>query len=1074
MTIAKPAFPLLLVLLLGYAGFSLAQDYSEPPRIINTDYDTIKYCSDSVRVAPNISIRNIKIDEAKEGMKISIANYKRNEDFLVWDKVDGFEYTWDSYYGQVEIRGIGTEEQYEEAISKIYYKNIATVPTLGVRSFSISLTDADYLPATQHFYRYIEKLDITWKEAKAAADTMKYYGLQGYLATITSSVENDFVWTKIDGVGWIGATDSETEGTSEGKWIWATGPEAGTHFWQGNYNGYAVGGEYSYWNNGEPNNVNKGNGIDEDYAHINANPNTIPKSWNDLPNAGDGPNSTYYRAQGFIVEFGGMKDDPTVKLSASAVIQVSKIAFSDEREFEICDGESQRLNFTADNSYSYFWTPSENMNGSNTSNPVVYPNQTTVYTVVGKLDFCRDTAEFMVHVNPLPQSLLQAENIYCKGDSITLDPGEHTSYLWSNGSNSRTITVAGEGTYWVRLKNEFDCQLFDTVDVKWSTRPDLDYSAIDTLVCGSKSQKLTLGFSGATANIRLIPLDSGVQVSDESTLTPTVTVNEFAKYRLKMEINDEYGCQFLDTLNMEFHNQPEARIIMDEQKCKGYSLELSFGGTRVEDALFSWYYNDSVYQSGTNLEKVILPLGYGELNRRVGLKVNEQACVDSSIENVTVTPIVEIITDNTEGCTPLLVQFEAKATEAVGEYTWDLGDGTTSALQFVSNQYVNALSVDTTFDVSLTVVSKEGCTNTGTMEDLLLVHPKPTVDLSFEEEECNPEQMEIWYEGSGNDADVYHWDLSSLLPGEVLADPGNTKGPLEFQRSSEPTAEIGIHLVSEFGCNSDTIIKTWQRKPIFEIQLDTVEGCPPLGVLVQAQVLDGIDEVDFRYDLGDGTIGSGQSADHIYTAANTKNRIQFTGTSGITGCSDTIQYKDSVFVYPVPEAAFIPVPEVVLVSDPEIVFENNTAGANFYEWDFGDMSAISSEQSPMHRYADMGFYDVSLFSYNDLGCLDSTSKRIIVAFDRLFPPNAFSPNATMEEDREFRIHSEGVADEGYRLLIFNRWGEAVFESSSQQQGWDGKMKNGDFAPTGVYTWVLQYLDFRGEKHNQQGTVALVY
>ena len=49
----------------------------------------------------------------------------------------------------------------------------------------------------------------------------------------------------------------------------------------------------------------------------------------------------------------------------------------------------------------------------------------------------------------------------------------------------------------------------------------------------------------------------------------------------------------------------------------------------------------------------------------------------------------------------------------------------------------------------------------------------------------------------------------------------------------------------------------------------------------------------------------------------------------------------------------------------------------------------------------MGFYNVSLFAYNYLGCLDSTSNQVAVVFDKLFPPNAFSPNAMKEEDREW-------------------------------------------------------------------------
>lgn len=1061
MKIFKTAFLITLIFLLGNAGFIMAQNDTVPPQIINPDTIPIQFCNDSVPVAPNISIQNIKIDEASEGMKVSIANYRRGEDVLVWNEVHGFKYSWNVSYGHVEIKGVGTVKQYEEAIANVFYKNLAEEPTLSIRSFSISLVDADYLPATDHFYRYIASYAISWSEARDAAANMEYFGLQGYLATIRSKAENDFIQEKTEGTGWIGASDDRVEQ----RWEWVTGPDSAVHFWQGNGNGNQVNGEYANWGSGEPNNL--GN---EHYGHILHH--KEKGKWNDLANAGGGGD---YTPQGFIVEFGGMDGDPEVKLSASASVQVSKIAFSDEREFEICLDESQKLNLVADDVYSYSWSPNENINDATLSNPTVYPIETIIYTAVGKLDFCIDTANFTVNVNPLPESLLKDEVIYCKGGSTSLDPGEHLSYRWSTGDTSRTITVTDEGKYWVKLTNDFECELVDTVEVKWSVRPVLDYSTVDTLVCGNKTQKLNISFVSGRAKTNLVALDTdNSSVSNSNTSTPTVTVTDYGHYLFEMQIVDEYGCRFLDTLKIEFHNQPDAIFVMDSVKCKGYNLELSFAGTTDEEALFSWYYNDSVFKSEIGLENIIIPLGYGELNRIVGLKVNEQGCIDSSFQGVTVTPNVEIVADNADGCTPIWVNFQAKATEDIDSYSWDFGDGNSSSTQITSNIYINSEITDAKYDVGLTVVSAEGCTNTGVVDSMVVVHPKPTVDFSFKEEDCNPESMEIWYVGSGNENDIYHWDLASLKPDEILENPGETMGPLEIKRYSEPKAILGIHVVSEFSCNSDTISKVWKRKPVFELKVDTTEGCPPLSVSMQATVLEEVDHVSFLYNLGDGTNGADAFVEHVFTVANTNNEISFTGTSSLTGCEETVVYDDSVFVYPVPEASFIPVPEAVLVSDPEIVFENSTSGANYYEWDFGDMSAISTEHSPIHRYSDMGLYTVILAAFNEFDCLDSISAQVAVAFDQLFPPNAFSPNASTEEDREFRIYSEGVAEDGYLLLIFNRWGEMVFESNSQQIGWNGKIKNDNYAPAGVYTWALQYNDFRGEKHKQQGAVSLIF
>ena len=71
-----------------------------------------------------------------------------------------------------EITGVGTDEAYEKAVAQVYYRNTSSNPSLGLRSFSISLRDADYLPFkadSGHFYRYIPKLDVTWKQARDLA-----------------------------------------------------------------------------------------------------------------------------------------------------------------------------------------------------------------------------------------------------------------------------------------------------------------------------------------------------------------------------------------------------------------------------------------------------------------------------------------------------------------------------------------------------------------------------------------------------------------------------------------------------------------------------------------------------------------------------------------------------------------------------------------------------------------------------------------------------------------------------------------------------------------------------------------
>lgn len=1060
MRFLRPVFLLVILCCIGNTGFLFAQVSTVPPKLSNPDVAPVLYCSDSVQIAPNISFENLKFDESKEGIKISIANYIKDEDILLREEVPGLTYSWYIQAGYLEIRGIASEEVYQEAVSKVYYKNLANVPTLGVRDIAISLLDADYLPKTKHFYRFVASDGITWPNAKAQADTTFYYGLQRYLATIRSREEQDFILTKTRGTGWIGATDAEQEGT----WKWVCGPDAGTVFWKGAEGGTPVNSEYSHWGNGEPNDLNN-----EDYAHIMYSVNT--GYWNDLPVGGS--NVPGYIPQGFLIEFGGL-EDVELNLSATAKIEVRKIAFSADRNFEICAGEHQSLNIVASPGYVYSWSPDKDISSVSVSNPLASPKETTTYRSIGTYKGCIDTAYFNVEVHPLPVSELPVDSVICEGSSIVLDPGEHESYLWNNGVTNRTLTITNPGVYHVKITNE-QCEINSVVNVDYSEKPVFDPGKVSVLVCDRKSKQLEFDFLGREVSTFLRAFDPArCNVYNDNTLTPTVSVNEYGVYQVELKMTDEQSCVFFDTLTIGFHNQPKADFKLDEEECQGYNVKLQFTDSVVEDAVFTWYYNSEIFSEEVGLSRIEIPLGFGELNRTVGLKVNEQGCIDSSFTSVKVTPNVNVKVDDTDGCTPHKALLEAVSSEPVQSYRWNFGDGTTSGNSAEKHTFINYADTVRNFDVQLTVLSTEGCENTGLLNDLIIVYNKPTVDFSFSDSDCNALNSEINYVGSASDRDKYFWDLSDLETAEIIIDPGTGSGPLQIIRTSSPELNLQLYVESEFGCLSDTLSRVWKRKPVFGIDADTTEGCPPLLVTARSTILDSVDQVNFQFFPGDGSNGTGAFFSHEYAVPGSTYQAYFEGISTITGCSETVFFDTSIHTFGVPEANFNPVPDEVLISDPVMAFENLSTGASEYYWDFGDFSGSSVETEPQYRYSKMGFYSVVLQAFNDLGCTDSTIQKVTVTFDRLYAPTAFSPNALLEEDRVFRFYAEGIADEDYRLLLFNRWGEEIFESRSPRLGWNGKMKNENFAPSGVYTWILQYLDFTGKKHTQKGTVTLLF
>ena len=224
--------------------------------------------------------------------------------------------SWDVSEGKLSLIGPATLADFEAAILDVEFNSSASPSSGTVKEFSIVLAEANYLLSTQHYYEYIPAVGITWTAARDAAELRTFYGLQGYLATLTNNDEADLLGKQSSGAGWIGASDAAVEG----EWLWVTGPEAGNQFWTGTQTGAETAPYfYANWNNGEPN--NSGN---EDYAHINAPGTGFDGSWNDLSNTGAG--SGNYQPKGYLVEYGGMPGDPPYpQISAVTRIVVDNI-----------------------------------------------------------------------------------------------------------------------------------------------------------------------------------------------------------------------------------------------------------------------------------------------------------------------------------------------------------------------------------------------------------------------------------------------------------------------------------------------------------------------------------------------------------------------------------------------------------------------------------------------------------------------------------------------------------------------------------------------------------------------------
>jgi len=1036
---------------------------------LNDNSVPVQYCSDPQLIAKDLTIDGTF---AITGMKISFSEgYKFGEDELSYSgSIGNIVPTWIAGQGYLLLKGDGntTKENYRDAIKLVTYKNNKSVPTLGIRKISITLEDADFLPETGHFYRFVEKSNMSWSAAKTEAESATYYDLKGYLATITSSVENDFIKLKTKGVGWIGASDAG----AEGQWRWVTGPEGMEDGGKGRLfyvtGSGPVAGEFMNWNTGEPNNVNGG----ENYAHITVFPNNAANSykWNDLPDyGGEGD----YVSKGYLIEFGGFPGEPEMSLSATLVLQVNTMLFNTGTISAICEGKSYMLNMADLNAIpaTYNWIPAETLSSSTAANPYATPKVTTTYTVTGDRGGCNNTTTYTVPVNPKPVSkLIPVENI-CTGQTKTLDLGLNPgyTYLWNNGSTAQTITVNAAAVYIVTVTSDKSCSADFKTEVIVHEFPTIDLNSLQKLICGEPKSTTVNIPTNATA-YTLTSFDGKA-----TTNGLTVSVSIEGVYPMVYKAAIYPGCPVEKNFELSFYKTPAVDFTLNDQKCYGYNLEAEYlGDADKANARFTWTFGGETIVDGFGRFKETIPLGVNQSNRNLVLKVEQNGCSNShTLPDIRVIPTLSMSVNNPILCQPELFEFQAMNTETGVTYDWDFGDGNVGTGSNPTHQY----PLSGKYDVQVTVTTNQNCTNTATIKEMVFAAPIPDVAFSLSANDClDPGENQISYAGLiGSGRDKYYWDLSQFAPSEIINDPLLTQGPFKFDLKTKPMATIGLKVTSEFGCESLQRSFLVKRKPDFSIQSDLLVGCIPFEPTLSGLINDNdkVDKVDFSWDFGDGTTGSGFPTLHTYNAPGKNFNVILNGKSSVTGCVNVETGTDLLKTYPKPIAKFRMDNKIVYNDKPDVKFTDLSIGASDLLWHFGEEST-SAEQNPIYHFIKMGPQRVTLEVSNTEGCTNAVSDTVLVAFNRLFPPNGFSPNAPNSVDRVFLLNSEGITPKGYHFTVLSRWNDVVFETKGEIKGWDGRMINGTFAPAGAYVWILNFTDFIGRKHQQTGTVTLVY
>jgi len=142
-----------------------------------------------------------------------------------------------------------------------------------------------------------------------------------------------------------------------------------------------------------------------------------------------------------------------------------------------------------------------------------------------------------------------------------------------------------------------------------------------------------------------------------------------------------------------------------------------------------------------------------------------------------------------------------------------------------------------------------------------------------------------------------------------------------------------------------------------------------------------------------------------------------------------------------------------------------------WEW-YVESEFVATTERTFHTFNEQGFYTVTEIVTNEYGCTDTAQLLIEVIGDFLiFVPNAFTPDGN-GYNNSFKPVMTNVKPDNYRFLIFNRWGEVIFEAYSLDAAWDGDYM-GRLVEDGVYVWQILVTDNQDKEHEYNGHVTLL-
>ncbi|MFN9108458.1 MAG: PKD domain-containing protein, partial [Bacteroidota bacterium] len=277
---------------------------------------------------------------------------------------------------------------------------------------------------------------------------------------------------------------------------------------------------------------------------------------------------------------------------------------------------------------------------------------------------------------------------------------------------------------------------------------------------------------------------------------------------------------------------------------------------------------------------------------------------------------------------------------------------------------------------------------------------------------------------------------------------------------------VRLILIDTNFCNSGDsfAVVNFNVASIIRAGFEVNNGCVPFSPSVRDT---SFGAVSYKWTTSDGQQSQLSAPDFLFTAPGTYTIKQY--IYNVNSCNLTDSAERIVQVFSPPDAGFTYSPFPSKENEPTRFVSTTSSDVVAWSWDFGD-GQRSEEKNPTHQYIASGLYNVCQIVRDMRFCRDTTCQTVEADIAILQDvPTAFTPNGDGVNDI-FLVRGFGISK--MTLRIFNRQGLLLFESRSQNIGWDGTFK-GVPQPMDAYAWTLELEYFTGEKLRRKGDVTLI-